>query len=44
MIRALKKTKQVMWPWVMGDGWGAYLDWLDREGLSEEGTFDLSPE
>ena len=25
-----------------GDWQGAYLDWVDREGLFEEVTFDLS--
>ena len=27
-----------------GDGQGAYLDWVDREGLFEEVTFDLRPD
>ena len=27
-----------------GDGQGAYLDWVDREGLFVEVTFDPSPD
>ena len=40
----IKKKKAKQGDMAFGDGQGAYLYWVDREGLFEEVTFDLSPD